>query len=662
MIYEVYVDGELLYYPDDKIYAVFNSEMETALNDSGTFSCDIPLTNPAYGSIKNRISMVQVLRDGREIFYGEVREIEENLDRSKHIYAVGELSFLYDSIQPQSRYQNRTPQQFFTELINIHNSQVEEKKQFQVGIVTVVDPNDSIYRYTNYEDTLTAMRDKLCDRLGGYLRVRKVNGERYLDLVPLNGYGKRCNQPIEFGYNLLEYSKTGYGSSIATAVIPLGSRLEESEIDGLEAYTTINDVNGGKDYVYIPEAVEHFGWIKVVKRWDDVTEPANLKRKAEEWLRANQYESLVFELNAVDLSAMDLSIDSYEVGDYANVLAVPYGMNTWFPVQKKKTYLQDLSKNYISLGTTQIKKYTDAVKAGSKETGNKIDGVNQTISQEIQARKQQFEEEIRNGSGLFHTNVPQPNGSEIIYYHDKRDMKDSQILMTFNTAGFAVSPDGGANWYGLEVNGDFIANILSATGINADWIRTGALVANLIQGGILTDKTGRSFWDLDNGTMNVTGTYTHTGVDGKTCITIAGRRINFFDWETESGIVGGISSVKSSEDGGATGVSIFCKPDMAVKIGISGVEDTRVFNFLTVGKEADINDAGIRVAIKSGLNMTGAKIVNCSDIELSSGRMIKSATSDPVSFPQITNMYKSGNNVIVTATDGTTGYITLTNV
>ena len=371
MIYEVYVDEKLLYYPDDKIHAIFNSEMETALNDSGTFSCDIPLTNPAYESVKNRISMVKVLKDGREVFYGEVREIEENLDRSKHIYAVGELSFLYDSIQPQSRYQNRTPQQFFTELINIHNSQVEEKKQFQVGIVTVVDPNDSIYRYTNYEDTLTAMRDKLCDRLGGYLRVRKVNGKRYLDLVPLDGYGKRCNQPIEFGYNLLEYSKTGYGSSIATAVIPLGARLEESEIDGLEAYTTINTVNDGKDYVYIPEAVEHFGWIKVVQRWDDVTEPANLKRKAEEWLRENQYESLVFELNAVDLSAMDLSIDSYEVGDYANVLAVPYGMDTWFPVQKKKTYLQDLSKNYISLGNTQIKKYTDAMKNGSKETGKK---------------------------------------------------------------------------------------------------------------------------------------------------------------------------------------------------------------------------------------------------------------------------------------------------
>lgn len=661
MIYEVYVDEKLLYYPDDKIHAIFNSEMETALNDSGTFSCDIPLTNPAYESVKNRISMVKVLKDGREVFYGEVREIEENLDRSKHIYAVGELSFLYDSIQPQSRYQNRTPQQFFTELINIHNSQVEEKKQFQVGIVTVVDPNDSIYRYTNYEDTLTAMRDKLCDRLGGYLRVRKVNGKRYLDLVPLDGYGKRCNQPIEFGYNLLEYSKTGYGSSIATAVIPLGARLEESEIDGLEAYTTINTVNDGKDYVYIPEAVEHFGWIKVVQRWDDVTEPANLKRKAEEWLRENQYESLVFELNAVDLSAMDLSIDSYEVGDYANVLAVPYGMDTWFPVQKKKTYLQDLSKNYISLGNTQIKKYTDAMKNGSKETGKKIDGVSQTISQEIQARKQQFEEESRNGSGLFGTSVPQPNGSEITYYHDKRNMKDSQILMTFNTAGFAISSDGGANWYGLEVTGDFIANILNATGVNADWIRTGALVANLIQGGILTDKTGQSYWDLDNGTLNVVGTYTHTGMDGKTCIRIAGRSIEFYDWETENEIIGRIAPIKSTVGDDKIGISIFCEPGRTIKLGIRG-DERMVLNYLTVGEDADVNGAGIRIAINQGLNMRGSKIVNCSDVELSSGRIIKSVTSDPANFPQVTNMYKSGNHIIVTATDGTTGYIALTNM
>lgn len=139
---------------------------------------------------------------------------------------------------------------------------MEEKKRFEVGVVTVKDPNDSIYRYTNYEDTLTCLRDKLCDRLGGYLRVRKADGKRYLDLVTLQDYGTTCEQPIEFGENLLDYACNASGADIVTAVIPLGTQLDKSQVEGLDAYLDIKDVNNGVDYVYLPAAVEKFGWIK----------------------------------------------------------------------------------------------------------------------------------------------------------------------------------------------------------------------------------------------------------------------------------------------------------------------------------------------------------------------------------------------------------------
>lgn len=43
-------------------------------------------------------------------------------------------------------------------------------------------------------------------------------------------------------------------SDIVTAVIPLGARLEDvTEVEGLDAYLTIKDVNGGVDYVYSQE-------------------------------------------------------------------------------------------------------------------------------------------------------------------------------------------------------------------------------------------------------------------------------------------------------------------------------------------------------------------------------------------------------------------------
>ncbi len=42
--------------------------------------------------------------------------------------------------------------QYLKDLIDIHNSQVEERKQFVLGRVTVTDSNDSLYRYSNYNN------------------------------------------------------------------------------------------------------------------------------------------------------------------------------------------------------------------------------------------------------------------------------------------------------------------------------------------------------------------------------------------------------------------------------------------------------------------------------------------------------------------------------
>ena len=287
-MYQVLIDGRDLFYPGDEDCTVSDAVVNLQLNDSGTFECDVPVTNPEYGNIKGRISMVQVLKDNKEIFYGEVRESEKDFYGTKQVYAVGELAFLMDSIQPQAVYHDMTSRQLLETWLNIHNSQVEDKKKFYVGMVTVHDSNDSLYRYTNQENTLDCIREKLCEKLGGYLRIRKVDGKRYLDLVTLQEYGKICEQSIEFGENLLDYSENVSASDLYTCVIPKGARLDESPIEGLEAYVDITSVNDGKDYLYSEDAVETYGWNRCVVSWDDVTEPANLKKKGEDWLKDNQ--------------------------------------------------------------------------------------------------------------------------------------------------------------------------------------------------------------------------------------------------------------------------------------------------------------------------------------------------------------------------------------
>ena len=186
MIYEVYINDNLLYYPNEDEYAVFNAKLETALNEAGSFECDIPKNNIRYSDFDNgqqlRSGIITVLKEGVEIFCGEVREVSQNFDFTKHIYAVGELAYLFDSIQPQAKYQG-TVEAMFTSMLSYHNSQVENRKKFTKGQVLVTDSNNYVYHFTNREDTLSAIRDKLCDTLNGYLRIRKVGTTKYLDLI-----------------------------------------------------------------------------------------------------------------------------------------------------------------------------------------------------------------------------------------------------------------------------------------------------------------------------------------------------------------------------------------------------------------------------------------------------------------------------------------------
>ena len=182
---------------------------------------------------------------------------------------------------------------------------MEPRKQIKLGYVSITDPNNSLYRCTNYENTLEAIREKLVNRLGGYLRLRHVGDQLILDWVSIEQYGSYSTQPIEFGLNLLDYSETTSAEDVVTALIPLGATLEgESEIEALEKRVDITSVNDGKNYVFSQDAVDQFGWVWATNTWDDVTVPANLKAKAEEWLSSTQFETMSLTLTAADLSEL----------------------------------------------------------------------------------------------------------------------------------------------------------------------------------------------------------------------------------------------------------------------------------------------------------------------------------------------------------------------
>ena len=96
---------------------------------------------------------------------------------------------------------------FFTTLINNHNARVNNNRKFSVGIITVSDSYDPYEYKTNYESTLKTINTTLFDKIGGHLRVR-YNGSNATPIIDwLEDYPNTSTQVINFGSNLLDFTK-----------------------------------------------------------------------------------------------------------------------------------------------------------------------------------------------------------------------------------------------------------------------------------------------------------------------------------------------------------------------------------------------------------------------------------------------------------------------
>lgn len=115
---------------------------------------------------------------------------------------------------------------------------------------------------------------------------------------------------------------------------------------------------------------------------------------------------------------------------------------------------------------------------------------------------EELSQRLAESSGTYTTVETQPDGSNIYYLHNKPQLSDSDIVWKMTAEAWAVSTDGGQHWNGgMTVDGDVIARILTATGVNADWINTGTIKAIDKDGNItfLVDvTTGRVVINADS--------------------------------------------------------------------------------------------------------------------------------------------------------------------
>lgn len=474
------VDGKYytLHNPKVKELTVGDPFFEVGDNMNGQAEFKIFPGHPHYDKVKKLVTDIIFYRDDKEEFYGRVLYDDEDFNGSKKVFVEGELAFFCDSIQRPKVYHNYSVRAYLQDIIDIHNSQVEERKQFTLGLVTVTDSNDSLYRYSNWEDTRKILKEKLTSRLGGHLVVRHENGLKILDYLSDDTYYTKNSQKIEFGKNLLDFSKNMDASDLVTCVIPLGAKLEEEEQDESleqikEQRITIASINGGVDYVTDDKAVAEYGKIYKTVIFDDVKVPSNLKRKGEEYLKTVQFEKMVLELKAIDLNFVNEGNQELRVGDKIRCISAPNGMDKEFPLTKKRIYITQFKKNTVTLGDeSSNKSYTSSNRQESaqmEEEIKKIPSKSEILEEALKDAQDLINQQVGNGYAIH---VPE----EFIVADHTEYKTQAKNLWRWGLGGLAhysEGYDGPIDGVAITMDGKINGKMLLANSVIAESIDVG---------------------------------------------------------------------------------------------------------------------------------------------------------------------------------------------
>jgi hypothetical protein len=110
----------------------------------------------------------------------------------------------------------------------------------------------------------------------------------------------------------------------------------------------------------------------------------------------------------------------------------------------------------------------------------KVEAARQTSA--LEQATLQLNELMVNSLGFYTTTVELEAGAKTVYTHDKPALEDSTVIWTRTEQGFAWTDQGWNNgspvWqYGVTSDGSAIVKLLTAVGINADWINVTDLTA-----------------------------------------------------------------------------------------------------------------------------------------------------------------------------------------
>ena len=329
---------------------VINGSCELEVNKTGSLTFYVASNHPNKDKIKKLKSEITLYQDDKALFYGRVLNTETDIDDLMYVECEGELSYLIDTIQRNKLYtltggEKNNIETYLSDLIDIHNAQVDERKQFKIGKIIVEDFRNGLIFESNCEDTLSLIQKNLIDNFGGYISIRHDGTDRYIDYFN-NSIGE-CSQIIQFGKNIIDIKTNVKGENIYTALIATGKDITLNDVtDGEYDY---GDIIKENDYIYSPEYVEKYGWIWKYVNYSDIETTSALLESAITDLKSHIYTETTIELTAIDLHLLDVNIDMIELGNEIQYSSPTDSLGEFMIVNSININIDDPSKTSIRL-------------------------------------------------------------------------------------------------------------------------------------------------------------------------------------------------------------------------------------------------------------------------------------------------------------------------
>lgn len=164
----------------------------------------------------------------------------------------------------------------------------------------------------------------------------------------------------------------------------------------------------------------------------------------------------------------------------------------------------------------------------------------------------------------YQKNIAQKQDVRAILFEDLDPASPTYGAMALGTQGFQISnkrTQDGRDWEW--------STAFTAKGGYAD-----VLIA-----GLLADKTGRSFWNLDTGEIQLTGTLRQYASNGNKSVDIQGNQVKIYDWEENGEYVGSVGATRVRSEGKG-GISLWCEDGKFVTIGRKNPDTGKIDNII----------------------------------------------------------------------------------